>query len=104
MKLSHAQYDYIILSYKENNLYMIILIYHNNMDSYHRNFRGKKITCPGARDKLNFRQDKHIFSPNVRRTSKKLSASIFFLDTDKLFGNRTSKNFDVLVRRTSEIF
>ena len=23
----------------------------------------KKITCRGARDKLNFRQDKHIFSP-----------------------------------------
>ena len=38
--------------------------------------RGKKITCPGARDKLNFRQDKHIFSPNVRRTSKKFSASL----------------------------
>ena len=40
-------------------------------------FRGKKITCPGARDKLNFRQDKHIFSPNVRRTSKNFSASLF---------------------------
>ena len=39
--------------------------------------RGKKITCPGAEDKLNFRQDKHIFSPNVRRTSKKFSASLF---------------------------
>ena len=39
-------------------------------------YRGKKITCPGARDKLNFRQDKHIFSPNVRRTSKKLSVSL----------------------------
>ena len=25
----------------------------------------KKITCPGARDKLNFRQDKDIFSPNA---------------------------------------
>ena len=35
--------------------------------------RGKKITCPGARDKLNFRQDKHIFSPNVLRTSKKFT-------------------------------
>ena len=67
-------------------------------------YRGKKITCPGARDKLNFRQDKHIFSPNVRRTSKKLNASIFFLDKDKLFGNRTSKNFDVLARGTSENF
>ena len=33
--------------------------------------RGNKITCPGARDKLNFRQEKHIFSPNVQRTSKK---------------------------------
>ena len=44
----------------------------------HIRSRGKKITCPGARDKLNFRQDKHIFSPNVRRTSKKLNASIFF--------------------------
>ena len=41
-------------------------------------YRGKKITCPGARDKLNFRQDKHIFSPNVWRTSKKLNASIYF--------------------------
>ena len=39
--------------------------------------RGKKITCPGARDKLNFRQDKRIFSPNVRRASKKFSVSIF---------------------------
>ena len=29
---------------------------------------GKKNTCPGARDKLNFRQDKHTFSPNVWRT------------------------------------
>ena len=66
--------------------------------------RGKKITCPGARDKLNFRQDKHIFSPNVRLTSKKLNASIFFLDKDKLFGNRTSKNFDGLARGTSENF
>ena len=34
--------------------------------------RGKKITCPGARDKLNYRQDKHIFSSNVLRTSKKI--------------------------------
>ena len=39
--------------------------------------RGKKITCPGAPNKLNFRQDKRIFSPNVRRTSKKFSASLF---------------------------
>ena len=66
--------------------------------------RGKKITCPGARDKLNFRQDKHICSPNVRRTSKELSASIFFLDKDKLLGNRTSKNFDVLVQGQVKIF
>ena len=64
--------------------------------------RGKKITCPGARDKLNFRQDKHIFSPNVLWTSKKFNDSLFFLDKDKLFGNRTSKNFDVLARGTSE--
>ena len=63
-----------------------------------RLIRGKKITCPGAQDKLNFRQDKHIFSPNVRRTSKKLNASIFFLDKDKLFGNRTSKNFDAFAQ------
>ena len=66
--------------------------------------RGKKITCPGARDKLNFRQDKHIFSPNVLRTSKKFTDSLFFLDKDKLFGNRTSRNFDVLARGTSENF
>ena len=32
------------------------------------------MTCPGARGKLNFRQDKHIFSPNVRQTSKKIDA------------------------------
>ena len=31
---------------------------------------GKTITCPGAQDKLNFRQDKHIFSPNVWRASE----------------------------------
>ena len=66
--------------------------------------RGKKITCPGARDKLNFRQDKHIFSSNVLRTSKKFTDSLFFLDKDKLFDNRTSKNFDVLARGTSENF
>ena len=66
--------------------------------------RGKKITCPGARDKLNFKQDKHIFSPNVLRTSKKYTDNLFFLDKDKLFGNRTSKNFDVLARGTSENF
>ena len=68
------------------------------------NCRGKKITCPGARDKLNFRQDKQIFSPNVLRTSKKFTDSLFFLDKDKLFDNRTSKNFDVLARGTSENF
>ena len=66
--------------------------------------RGKKITCPGARDKLNFSQDKHIFSPNVLRTSKKFTDSLFLLDKDKLFGNRTSKYFDVLARGTSENF
>ena len=66
--------------------------------------RGKKFTCPGARDKLNFRQDKHIFSPNVRRTSKKINASIFFLDKDKLFGNRTSQKFGAPARGTSENF
>ena len=66
--------------------------------------RGKKITCPGARDKLNFKQDKHIFSPNVLRTSKKYTDNLFFLDKDKLFGNRTSKNFDVLAQGTSENF
>ena len=64
----------------------------------------KKITCPGARDKLNFRQDKHIFSPNVLRTSKKFTDNLFFLDKDKFFGKRTSKNFDVLARGTSENF
>ena len=67
-------------------------------------FRGKKITCPGARDKLYFRQDKHIFSPNVLRTSKKFTDSLFFLNKDKLFGNRTSKNCYVLARGTSENF
>ena len=36
--------------------------------------RGKKITCPGAWHELNFRQDKHIFSPNVQRASEKISA------------------------------
>ena len=66
--------------------------------------RGKKITCPGAQDKLNFRQDKHKFSPNVLWTSKEFTDSLFFLDKDKLFGNRTSKNFDVLARGTSENF
>ena len=66
--------------------------------------RGKKITCPGAPDKLNFRQDKHIFSRNVLRTSTKFTDSLFFLDKDKLFGNRINKNFDVLARGTSENF
>ena len=47
------------------------------------NTRGKKITCPGAQDKLNFRQDKHIFSPNVLWTSKKFTDSLFVLGKDK---------------------
>ena len=66
--------------------------------------RGKKITCPGALDKLNCRQDKHIFSPKVLRTSKKFTDSLFYLDKDKLFGKRTSKKFDVFARGTTEIF
>ena len=37
-------------------------------------------------------------------SGKKLNASIFFLDKDKLFGNRTSKKFDGLTRGTSENF
>ena len=41
---------------------------------------------------------------NVLQTSKKFNARLFSLDKDKLFGNRTSKNFDVLARGTSEIF
>ena len=53
---------------------------------------------------MNFKQDKHIFSPNVLWTSKKYTDNLFFLDKDKLFGNRTSKNFDVLAQGTSEIF
>ena len=56
-------------------------------------YRGKKITCPGAWDKLNFSKDKHIFSPNVLWTSKKFTDSLFFLNKDKLFGNRTSEIF-----------
>ena len=88
-----------IFLYMQNIIKKIIKVLYNIIK-----FRGKKITCPGARDKLNLRQDKHIFSPNVRRTSKKLNASIFFLDKDKLFGNRTSKNFDALARGTSENF
>ena len=74
------------------------------MQSEDSNGRGKKITCPGVLDKLNFRQEKHIFSPNVLRTSKKFTDSLFFLDKDKLFGNRTRKNFDVFARGTSENF
>ena len=44
------------------------------------------------------------FHPNVLWTSKKFTDGPFFLDKDKLFGNRTSKNFDVLARGTSENF
>ena len=39
----------------------------------------KKKTCPGARDKFNFRQDKHTFSPNVQRASQKFCARLYFL-------------------------
>ena len=67
--------------------------------------RGKKnhlSWCPGQ---VEFHwQDKHIFSPYVLRTSKKITDSLSFLDKDKLFGNRTSKNFDVLARGTCENF
>ena len=40
--------------------------------------RGKKITCPGGRDKLNFRQDKHKFSPNVQRGQVRNSVQVYF--------------------------
>ena len=82
----------------------ICLITYPTVSQSKHDDRGQKITCPGARDKLNFRQDKHIFSPNVLRTSKKFTDSLFVLGKDKLFGNRTSKNFDVLARGTSENF
>ena len=74
------------------------------MDNIH--IRGKQITCPGAREKLNFRQDKDIFSLNVRWASKKSSARLFdnIFRTIKLFGNRTSKNLTLLARGTSENF
>ena len=86
---------------KVHALSMLIIIVMCNLK---RDTGVKKIICPGARDKLSFRQDKHIFSPNVQRTSKKINASIFFLDKDKLFGNRTSKKFGALAWGTSENF
>ena len=61
------------------NIYIQQLITKNK----HIIFRGKKITCPGARDKWNFRQDKQIFSSNVRRASKKFRTSLF----DNYFDN-----------------
>ena len=42
--------------------------------------RVKKIICPGAQDKWDFRPDKHIFSHNARQAIKKFSASLFFLE------------------------
>ena len=44
-------------------------------------FTYQKNHLSGARDKLNFRQDKHIFSPNVRQASKKSVHVYFFLNT-----------------------
>ena len=35
---------------------------------------------------------------------KKFNAGLFFIDKDKLFGNRARKNFDVLAQGTSENF
>ena len=98
----HAPISITALSHasKEKSIIVIMFMWVNTIFSAQNlSFRGKKITCPGARDKLNFRQDKHIL-----RTSKKITDSLFFLDKDKLFGNRTSKYFDVLARGTSENF
>ena len=78
-----------------------------NLDLTHLNICSgvKKSLVLVSWDKLNFREDKHIFSPNVRRTSTNFYASLFKqIDKDKLFSNRTSQNFDVLARGTSEIF
>ena len=86
------------------NIFINVLFYRIPCQTLIIHSRGKKITCPGARDKLYFRQDKHIFSPNVLWTSKKFTDSLFFLDKDKLFSNRASKNYDVLARGTSENF
>ena len=38
----------------------------------------KKITCLGAWGNMNFSQDKHIVSPNVRRASKKIYYKVIF--------------------------
>ena len=38
----------------------------------------KEFTCLGALGKLNFRQDKHIFSPNVQQASEKLQCKAIF--------------------------
>ena len=46
----------------ENDLIFFIFLDRIQFSVFLSRFiRGKKITCPGARDKLNFRQDKHIF-------------------------------------------
>ena len=82
----------------------IVHVYHFQKQLFYKYWKSKKITCPGALDKLNFRQDKHTLSPNVQRASKNFSASLFFLEKDKLFGNSTSKTFDDLGRATSENF
>ena len=66
--------------------------------------RGKKITCPGVRDKLNFRQDKHIFPPNVQRTSKKLNASIFSLTRTSYLVTGQVKSLMHLPRGQVKIF
>ena len=65
-------------------------------------YRGKKslVLVPGT----SWISDRTSMRPNVLRTSKKFTDSLFFLYKDKLFDNRTSKTFDVLARGTSENF
>ena len=63
----------------------------------------KSLVLEPGTSKISIRTSKN-FHPMSDGQVKKYSGRLYFLESPALFGNRTSKNLDVLVRRTSGHF
>ena len=73
------------------------LVFHS-----HAGVKKSLVLEPGT-SKTSIRTSKN-FHPMSDGQVKKYSGRLYFLECPALFGNRTSKNLGVLVRRTSEHF
>ena len=63
----------------------------------------KSLVLEPGTSKISIRTSTY-FHPMSDVQVEKYSTRLYFLECQTLFGNRTSKNLDLLVRRTSEHF